>query len=311
MVRTLMSIRAWSRARMRCVVCEDECASLYCCNNGHGCCIGCDAAMSDTRCPVCRDTRSTTEDETLRRVLVVTRARHHCAACNTYTSTHECEHHRAWCPSHKFTCPVASCRHTVCGAELAHHVRHHDKHVVEVGTHFVMVVNHFSDDVVLVVDDDVVVVSSVSKGTTSMSDMMAGGIFFNVRCYYASPETGVLRCTVQQVQVSHTDDDYVEEYNVGVVPAMLASREHVIVSPYTPRIMPRCVDTNSTGLRTPAVFVNVAGESLVKRLLNRGIRDVPWVTRPTRDVTLSGPPVCVLRIRFDRLRTPVGSVFVE
>lgn len=197
------------------------------------------------------------------------------------------------------------------GAELAHHVRHHDKHVVEVGQQFVMVVNHFSDDVVLVVDNDVVVVSSTSRGTTSMSNMMAGGVSFGVRCYYASPETGVLRCTVQQIQVSHTDYDYVEEYNVGVIPAMLASREHVVVSPYTPRIMPRCVDTSSDDMRTPTVFANVTGENLVKRILNRGIRDVPWVTRPTRDVELSGPPVCVLRIRFDRLRTPAGSVFVE
>ena len=311
MVRTLMSIRDWSRTRMRCVVCEDECATLYCCSNGHGCCIGCNAAISDERCPVCRDARSATEDETLRQVLTVMRARHHCAECNIYTSTHECERHRAWCPSHKFTCPVASCRHTVCGAALAHHVRHHDRHVVEVGQRFVMLVNHFSDDVVLVVDNDVVVVSFTPRAATSVNDMMSGGIFFSVRCYYASPETGVLCCTVQQVQVSHTDYDYVEEYNVGAVPAMLASREHVVVSPYTPRIVPRCVDTSSTGLRTPVVIVNVAGEGLVERILNYGIRDVPWVTRPTRDVTLSGPPVCVLRVRFDRRRTPVGSVFVE
>lgn len=313
MVRMMMNIRAWSREMSRCVVCYDECATLFRCTNGHGCCIGCDASITDQRCPVCREPRHSDVDQTLTTLLTTTRARHHCTACNIYVGTARCEHHRAWCPSHEFTCPVSSCQQTIRASELARHVCHHNIVTrVDPRNEFVIVANRFSEDTVLVVEDDVIVVSTTPRNNNSLNDIISGGIIFGIRCYYRDSNVGTWSCRVRQVQTStsHDSDRYVEEYHVGFVPAMIASREHIVVAPYTPHMMPRCVDTSSSGVRTPMVITET-GRELTRRLVNHGIRDVPWITKPARDVTLGGPPTCVMRVRLTRSETHVGSVFVE
>ena len=313
MVDMMMHIRAWSRTMSRCVVCDDECATLFRCANGHGCCVGCDASIADQRCPVCRDPRNANSDQTLTTLLVATRARHLCAACNMYVDTHQCEHHRAWCPSYMFTCPVSSCHKTICASKLAKHVCHHnDVTRVDPGSEFVMVVSRFSEDAILDVDDDVIVVSTSPRSNSSLNDIISGGITFGIRCYYRDPNVGGWACRVRQVHAStsHDDDSYLEEYNLGIVPAMIASRESIIVAPYTPHMMPRCVDTGSSGTRAPLVLTDT-GRELTRRLVNHGIRDVPWMTKPVRDVSLGGPPTCVLRVRLTRLQTTVGSVFAD
>ena len=175
-----------------------------------------------------------------------------------------------------------------------------------------MVANRFSEDTVFVVEDDVVVVSTTPRSNNSLNDIISGGIIFGIRCYYRDSSVGVWSCRVRQVHAStsHDEDRYLEEYNVGIVPAMIASREHIIVAPYTPHMMPRCVDTSSSGLRSPLVITE-RGRELTRRLVNHGIRDVPWVTKPTRDVSLGGPPTCVMRVRLTRLQTAAGSVFAD
>lgn len=313
MVHMMMQIRTWSRTISRCVVCDDECATLFRCANGHGCCVGCDASIVDQRCPVCRDQRHANVDQTLTTLLVATRARHHCAACNIYVDTQQCEHHRAWCPSHMFTCPVSSCQQTMRASELAKHVCHHNNVTrIDPNREFVVVANRFSEDTILVVEDDVIVVSTTPRSNNSLNDIISGGIIFGIRCYYRDPSVGVWSCRVRQVHAStsHDDDRYVEEYNVGVVPAMIASREYIIVAPYTPHMMPRCVDTSSSGPRAPLVLTE-KGRELTRCLVNHGIRDVPWVTKPARDVPLGGPPTCVMRVCLTRLPTAVGSVFAD
>jgi len=314
MVHMMMHIRAWSRTMSRCVVCDDECATLFRCANGHGCCVGCDASIADQRCPVCRDPRHSNVDQTLTTLLVATRARHLCTACNIYVDTHRIEHHRAWCSSHLFTCPVSSCQQTIRASELAQHVCHHNNVTrVEPCREFVIVANRFSEDTVIVVEDDVIVVSTTPLNTNSLNDILSGGIAFGIRCYYRDSSVGVWSCRVRQVQTSTSNDNdrYMEEYHVGVVPAMIASREHIVVAPYTPHMMPRCVDTSSSGLRSPLVLKET-GRELTRRLANHGIRDVPWVTKPTKEVALGGPPTCVMRVRLTRLESSsVGSVFVD
>lgn len=175
-----------------------------------------------------------------------------------------------------------------------------------------MVANRFSEDTILVVEDDVLVVSTTSHNNNSLNDIISGGIIFGIRCYYRDSSVGVWSCRVRQVQTStaNEDDRYMEEYHVGIVPAMIASREHIVVAPYTPHMIPRCVDTSSSGLRSPLVLTET-GRDLTRRLVNHGIRDVPWVTKPVKDVTLGGPPTCVMRVRLTRLETLVGSVFVD
>lgn len=312
MVHMMMHIRAWSRQMSRCVVCDDECVTLFRCANGHGCCIGCDASITDQRCPICRDPRHVNSDDTLTTILIATRTRHLCVACNVYVDTRGCEHHRAWCPSHTFTCPVASCRQTLRSTELAQHVCHHNNVTRVQGSRaFVMVANRFSENAILVVDDDVVVISTTPRTqSSSLNDIISGGIDFGIRCYYRNSEVGVLTCTVRQIQTSTSDDDdrYLEEYRMGMVPAMIASRERIVVAPYTPHLMPRCVDTSSSGLHSPMILTET-GCDLTRRLANHGVRDVPWVTKPIKNVSLGGPPAFVLRVRLTRLATRVGTVF--
>ena len=313
MMRMMMHIRAWSRRASRCVVCDEECATLFRCVNGHGCCLGCDASITDQRCPVCRDPRHTNVDKTFTTLLIATRARHHCAACNIYVDTRQCEHHRAWCPSHKFMCPIASCRQTIRASALAQHVCHHETATrVDPFREFVIVANRFSEDSVLVVGDDVIVVSTTPGNNMFVNDIVSGEIRFGIRCFYHDESVGTWTCTVRQVQVStaSNNDLCIEEYHIGTVSAMIASRERVVVAPYTPHMVPRCVQTSPSGSRSPLIFTET-GTDLTRRLINHGIRDVPWITKPTKDVMPMGPPTCVMRVRLTRSETPVGQVFVD
>jgi hypothetical protein len=179
---------------------------------------------------------------------------------------------------------------------------------------FVLVANRISEDTVLVVDDDVLVISTAPQRSNSLNDLISGGIIFSIRCYYSSSNVDVWTCTVSQIRtsMSHMNDRYVERYNMGVVPAMIASREQIFVAPYTPHVMPCCIDTStSEPFHKPLVLME-EGEELSKRLTNLNIRDVPWAIKPSNDVTFQGVPTCVLRVRFDRLsKTPVGTVFVD
>lgn len=201
----------------------------------------------------------------------------------------------------------------VRASELARHACHHNNVTrVHPSHEFVIVANRFSEDTVLVVEDDVLVVSTTPRNNDSLNDIISGGIIFSIRCYYRDSGVGVWSCRVRQILTSTAHDvaRYVEEYHVGAVPAMIASRERIIVAPYTPHMMPRCVDTSSSGLRSSLVLTETGGD-LTRRLTNHGIRDVPWITKPVKDVTLGGPPTCVLRVCVTRLETPVGGVFVD
>lgn len=311
MVRMMMRIRTLSRQMARCVVCNDECVTLFRCEHGHGCCVGCDASITDQRCPICRESRHAQIDETFKTVLYATDARHLCSACNVYVKARDCEHHRAWCPSHKFTCPLPSCRHTSHARHMAQHVQEHDG-VVNVPREFVVVINRNSDDVVLAIDNDVIVISATQRSANSLNEIILGGIIFGIRCYYSGPNVGVWTCTVRQIHTSTSDVDdlYVEEYQVGLVPPMIASREQIVVAPYVPNIIPRCADTSGSALRT-AIVLAETGAALSQRLANHGIRDLPWITKPAKNVALGGPPTCVLRIRLHRLTASVGSIFVD
>lgn len=313
MVQMMMQIRALSRTMSKCIVCYDECTTLFRCDNGHGCCIGCDASITDQRCPMCRENRHPHVDQTFRTLLFTTRVRHHCTACDIHVDAKHCEHHRAWCPSYAFTCPITSCQQVARASDLAWHVcHHHNIPRVHASRDFVIVLNRFSEDAVLVIDDDVIVVSTAPRNSNYLNDIRSGGIIFGIRCYYHDSNVGTWTCTVRQIQTSMSDDDarYIEEYHIGVVPAMIASREHIVVAPYTPHMIPRCVDTSSSGLRTPLILTQT-GHDLTHCLSNFGIRDVPWVTKPVKRVALGGPPTCVLRLRLMRIDTPVGNVFVD
>ncbi len=313
MVRMMMHIRAWSREMTRCAVCHDECVTLFRCDNGHGCCVGCDASIADQRCPLCREPRHANADDTLRTLLFATRARHLCTACNILVDTRDCERHRAWCPSHAFACPVGSCQHACAASQLARHVRQHELVARDIAPgEFVLVANRYSEDAILIVDADVIVVSTAARTHNTLNDIVSGGIRLGIRCYYGDPTAGAWACTVRQIQVSTSQlaSHHLEEYRLGVVPPMIASRENVIVAPYTPHIIPQCIDTSPGGLRTPLVLAET-GRDLVRRLTTHGIRDVPWVTKPTKDITLGGPPACVLRVRLERLATHVNAMFVD
>ena len=319
MVRMMMALRTWSREMARCVVCDDECVTLFRCPNGHSCCVGCDASITDQRCPMCREPRSAKSDDTLACLLVTTRCRMFCQMCNLHVDANYCEFHRAWCPSHQFLCPCKGCHQTFARVDMASHILRHED-VVDIplcekgSREFVMITTRFNEDTIFTVNNDVFVISTMhGTNSNSLNELLSGEISFRIRCYYKSPSSRVWMCTLRQLQMAHIDNDsmYVEEFNVGMVPAVIASREQLVVSPYTPHITPRCLHVIPPQPRNSTLLFE-KGRDLKRRLTTMGVRDVPWVTKPVKELSMQGPPTCVLRICLKlSSTTDVGSVFTD
>lgn len=315
--RRLAKVTAWIHEMSVCCVCHDECATLVRCRNGHGCCSGCDASNDDRRCPICRELRAPHPDAILPMVTKIVPVHFKCSLCETYVPSTQCEKHRAWCPSFKFTCPCGTCTETVTVATMKHHVLGHNVPFLLTSydreSVFYMVITRYVSDTVLVVDDTTFVLSNVQRRThVHLSDIMSGQVSLHMRAYYPHPASHAWTSCIQQVRVTDVStDSWIEEYRMGIVPPVIASRESVITSSYLPVIVPRCMMYDSAPVlgERPALVLEDDGR-VSHAIRNHNVRDIPMMTKPhDRIDTTNGVPVAVLRIHLRRTPTIISDVY--
>lgn len=210
-----------------CVVCGEECVQMVRCSRNHGCCTGCTVCSTDaSKCPVCREARPAVVDPLLPLLMeALGPMRFRCAACGEVTGLRERERHRAWCPAHEFVCPWQSCSHCARGADMAAHVRGHEG-VVEAeytpgGSHHATVALRAGESQVFTTATGMTVVLSL------LPSPRAASVQLTLRAYYPSAESPALLGRVRQVVLPSCE--WVEDHRTGVVPAMISSRESVVL----------------------------------------------------------------------------------
>lgn len=270
-----------------CVVCNDECVGVVRCPNGHACCLGCEMSTHDSRCPICRVGRPMVQDASFEALARSAGVRMHCAACDVFFPVDRCEHHRAWCPSHRFVCPHPECTACVTASDMAAHVaRHEGVHSLTrrtCGRHHVILgmPRHGGDTVIVCVGPTVVVVTNASRRFYTPTQLTTDSVSMTlqVHAYYPSSHSPPVYATLRQLRVVDCSDvnSWVEEHRYGLVPPMMASRENVVVSQSGPILTPRCVMmdplVNSVGLfALPDVL---PGKDLSSTIRARGVRDIP------------------------------------
>jgi hypothetical protein len=270
-----------------CVICQDECVQLVRCDHGHGCCVGCALSSDDVRCPMCREARRVTTDATVVATLRALATRMRCAACGAHSTVDECETHRAWCPAHCFRCPVPSCTQCVAAALMGEHVKHHTDVVrltrgagERVRTYHLVIatttVPPMNEIVVLHLDNDIVVVVEIcTRRTLSIEQECL--IVLALRAYYPSARAPALGATVRQILPSRCGDAeaWAEEYRLGTVVPMLASREGVPAPRVSAKLSPRSlVPEDVAPMCAPNAAPGAAG-GLHARVRRAGLRDVP------------------------------------
>lgn len=313
------------RAMAECVVCGDECAQLVRCAHGHACCVGCTLAASDTRCPLCREPRPATVDTSLAQALAACGTRLRCRACGVASDVADCEAHRAWCPAHRFVCPWSTCTHTVCAAEMAAHVRHHDRvhqltRTREGCYHLVTALARPGDAVVTCAGDTTVVLTTARRMPHHLHVQEASPpmLHLHVRAYYASARAPALRATLRQLRVDGCDtrDAWSEEHRLGVVPPMIASRESVVLAGQTPALTPRALlaeNFDHAQLVLPDVDPGAEASACIgPQVRAAGLRDVPALTKPLASPLLDGhaAPAVLLHVALcEDVRTPIGTLY--
>ena len=306
------------RERLRCVVCYDETPDLVMCPNGHGCCVGCDVGTESNACPVCRDPRGARIDETQSWVAGRMGIALRCGTCSRGVRAVDCERHRAWCPAHSFTCPHPHCSAVFTFPELRQHLRtRHGTPVVvprNIDGQYVvfLLAPRNQTETVLHVGDSVVIVGTrtLFRSFVNASDMVVGQSSVHMRCYYPSDTSHAWRAVVRQRQVAHGDaeDECLEEFHLGTVAPVLASREHVTTVPYAPVIVPRCSMSEDVIRDTTVVVTD--RRRLRDAFRDHSVRDLPRLTRPHLPATLSGEPVSILEIRMTRdLTVRIGDLY--
>ena len=301
------------RERLRCVVCYDETPDLVMCPNGHGCCVGCDLGTEGNACPMCRDPRGARVDETQSWFATRTGLALRCGTCTASVRAADCERHRAWCPAHKFVCPHPRCGETMALPDLRRHLltRHEPAVIVPQdasGRYVVLLLApRYVSEAVLHVDDSVVMVGTrtMYRSYTNASELVNGQMSVTVRCYYPSDTSRAWRAVVRQRQVAdgEREDAWLEEFHVGVVAPVLASREHVTTVPYAPLIVPRCImseDAFEAPNSRDAPVIVTERRRLREAFRDHSVRDLPRLTRPHVPPTLAGMPVAILEVLLTR-----------
>ena len=294
------------RTRCQCCVCHDECVAVMTCPNSHSVCVGCDALMDGRACPLCRDVVGDRIDTTLATMTSSMCIAMHCGQCGANIPPQDVEFHRAWCSAHPFQCPVEGCTASIPGCDLCQHVASH--HSPYRGTRITMAISRFSSNAVCIVGGATVVVSCTPEPRGG--DAFALHTMLHIRAYYPSPECAPLLATVTQKRATDLSaDTFLERFHLGVVPPVIASRERLVLSPYSVAITPRCVMTNETIsiLGRPPVWL----PSPVDDIVRLGIRDIPIQTRPQRTREMNGVPVAIVTITFatDQGESMIGDIY--
>jgi len=308
-----------------CAVCQDECVDLVRCANGHGCCIGCEINLSDTRCPLCRDIRLPQRDTLFPSLLRVADVRFRCGTCRKVLTVAECEPHRAWCDAHRFQCPFPACTACVCAAEMVSHMQ--QKHNVTTlrmladGTyHLIVGMLPGSEATVYCVDDVTVVVETSAVGRRqTLYESQLPELDLHIRAYYASPNTACLKATVRQLLPSQLDTygEWLEEHRCGVVPPVLACRESKNAQETSVRLTPRSLLSesrllNENALRLPSIANVRPGTAARSHVSGFGIRDTPCVVKPLTRRTTNDVPVALLHFVFRQDSSQsIAKVFVD
>ena len=293
------------RDRCRCCVCHDECVDVMTCANGHSVCVGCDALIDGRACPLCRDVRGDRIDTTLATVASNMCLAMHCEQCGANIPSRDVEFHRAWCAAHPFQCPVEGCTAFVHGCDMCQHVT--SQHSPYRGTRITMAISRFSSNAVCIVGGTTVVISCTPE---SRGDTLALHTMMHIRAYYPSPECAPLLATVTQKRATDlSTDTFLERFHLGVVPPVIASRERLVLSPYSVAVTPRCIMTNETVsiLGRPPMWLPNPVDDVVRL----GIRDIPIQTRPQRTREMNGVPVAIVTITFatDKDGSLIGDIY--
>lgn len=324
----LMRFERHMRELARCVVCHDECVRMIRCSNGHGVCVGCQLNTHDLRCPLCREYRSCDVDASFESMLRATHVTFRCQTCQRSVASTVCEHHRAWCCQHRFTCPHAMCTHTCLGADLAEHsLRLHSRHTHKVrpggdGAHHVVAAFPPSHDLTVFVlgDSGIAVLVSLTQvrrmtmmGPSSTPSQHEVLVQLHLRAIYPSPDAPAIVCTVRQLRVHDCSipNSWVEEHRHGLITPVVASRESLSETFYEgPIVKPRVALTESS--ETPFVQAGACppDTSLSAHARRFGLRDVGLVgssvTVPPKDAHTR---VALLHMSFRCVDERVGNVW--
>lgn len=317
------------RDMTKCIVCQDECVQIVRCSNGHGVCVGCVLSTLDSRCPACRETRPFAVDTATASILGACKSKLRCGTCNMMTSVDGCEHHRAWCPGHKFVCPWSNCSHTVRARDMATHVTMHPN-VFELSPlgdgdyHLLTLFSRVGEHAICTLDREV----TVAISTTATHRRMSSGLLpegpqslqVQIRAYYPNPNAPAVTAVVRQIQLIDCEFDtysesWVEEHRLGVVPPVIASRESVMVGSQGP------VMTSRTWLKDtfvgdgPTLFTlpnsrPAQTPQLAARLRNViGLRDMPGVIIPHKPMDPHTGVVLVHVILRSDASMSIGSIY--
>ena len=327
--------RAWRRRTSRrtcellkhlrglsvCCVCGDESIKMLRCSNAHGCCIGCAAASTDTRCPLCRENKETRwPDGAVPLLLRQAHARLRCHACGTLHRPDSIEHHRAWCPSHAFVCPYPACAQCVPARSMFAHVAHHDG-VMHVGADGLFcVLGPVNGTMVLRHERTIVMLRVLVQRRPIMpsSSTETPPVHFQMvfHAYYESDQSPPLRATVRQRRLAGCDvpEAWVEEHRLGVVPPVLAHRETIVSTTHMPSLVPRAMLLESFARvhEDPMFKTSRRDMSAVPAKLRfLGVRDFPDVQIPYMPCDPFAY-VALVDIHFEEERTRrIGDLYTE
>lgn len=319
----LQATRATLRELCVCAVCRDECVRVVRCPNGHATCVGCTLSASDTRCPVCRDSRALNLDSMVATALEACGARLKCATCGQHSAVAHHERHRAWCAAHRFVCPWATCMQCVAARDMSTHVLGHGNvprlvRQLDGTYHLLLATTPRTNDAWLVcVGNATVVLTNATPRRLVAAEHNL--VHIGARCYYAGPDASVVRLVMRQLLVSQCADrdHYTEEHRIGVVPPMIASREAIVANGVPSILATRALladgETSATDLATTFAIPDVrpgTTPGLVERAKRVGLRDLPPASPPLTQLPDGLTPACLLHFCF-RVdpTTTIGSLF--
>lgn len=300
-----------------CVICHDETMEVTHCVNGHPVCVSCSISSADNRCAICRipKRQSMIAPETLKVLLKTIPFRIRCQTCQHTFRWDLHETHRAWCSMHRFTCPEPGCTHTCTSSNMSNHVAESHKDVVLLKEHTLFaILSHENQGQILCLAFDTVVVISftyqqmVICESNSMHPQSACRVQF--RAYYPSPSSRPITVMASQLSVANcTDPEHaMETFQCGVIPAMLASRENIViagsplmVSPHTRMTRPSLHDEPGTELPR-ALPMTTSSPMLRAKLLQLGLRDMPQPYTPSEKCVQMEARLCaIMRFQFAKL----------
>ena len=325
--RRFCSVSTQLRDMSKCMVCQDECVQIVRCSNNHAVCVGCVLSSVDNRCPGCREARAFVVDTATATMLQACDARMRCSTCRAITTVRSCEHHRAWCPGHRFVCPWHDCNVVASAHDMAAHVRSHPrvcdlKPCTDGSFHITTLLAGPREEVIFTLLGRTTMVLSATATHRRMQSSGSLGdgreLHVQLRAFYHAPDAPSITSMVRQLRVADCDfgthDAWVEEHRIGVVPPVIASRESVMIGNHGPII------TSRTAL--PDLFVGDGpalctvpdlrpghSRQLSSILRNVGLRDIPAVLPPHK---LLDPCTMVALVHItlrEDLTTPIGSVY--